>query len=370
MADKHDRWLDRETSERLLRGESPDNAVAGSAREEAERLARTLGALSASAAAPPPADEELPGEAAALAAFRKVQADRHDLAARPGPTGAAGLFGLAGHTGQGARAGRAARAVTAVAPGGPAREGGGDAGLVRIGGRAEESGSRPRRGRPVRLGLAAALAVGMVGGVSAATAAGYLPTPFDDQGPGRPVASVSAPAPSHGRPLGSPSPTAPAGDGAASAPKPGASAADRGAAGKGDAGDDASGAPKARGGRPAGVISSCRELGAGKTLDREGRRRLEKLAGGAQRVQAYCAALLDGARAQSGSAGRDPGKGQSGRGGGGTAGQKGADGTGGRGGSDDDDDAGRADHGHGRGHGKGHGHGRGGSGSGGLGHHG
>ncbi|MDX3578399.1 hypothetical protein PV663_15930, partial [Streptomyces sp. FL07-04A] len=187
MADKHDRWLDRETSERLLRGESVDDAVAGAAQEEAERLARTLGALSASAAAPPPADEELPGEAAALAAFRKVHADRHDLAARPRRTGVAGLSDVAGHTGPAARAGRAARAAAADAP---APEGG-EAGLVRIGGRVAESGRRPRRGRPVRLGLAAALAVGMVGGVSAATAAGYLPTPFDDQAPGRPVASVS-----------------------------------------------------------------------------------------------------------------------------------------------------------------------------------
>ncbi|MDX3307848.1 hypothetical protein P1S61_01745 [Streptomyces sp. ME08-AFT2] len=346
MADKHDRWLDREASERLLRGESPDNAVADAAHDEAERLARTLGALAASAAAPPPADEELPGEAAALAAFRKVHADRHDLAARAGHAGAAALSGAAG------RAGRAG------APGAPEPAGDGDAGLVRIGGRGEQSGRRPRRGRPVRLGLAAALAVGMIGGVSVATAAGYLPTPFDDQLPGPPAASVSASASSDGRPLGSPAPTLTPGDGGGSAPEPGASAADRDAAGKGD---DASGAPEARGARPSGVTSSCRELVAGKTLDRERRRRLEKLAGGAQRVQAYCAAVLDGARAGSGSAGRDTGKGQSGRGsgsgGGDAAGQQGADDKGGRGGSDDDDDPGREGHGRGRGHGRGHGHG-------------
>jgi hypothetical protein len=377
MADKHDRWLDRETSERLLRGESPDDAVPGAAREEAERLARTLGALSAPATAPPPADEELPGEAAALAAFRKVHADRHDLAARPGRTdvaGGAGVAGLAGVEGLADVAGRTApartmpartdRAARAAAQGARGASGpeGGDAGLVRIGGPVEESGRRPLRGRPLRLGLAAALAVGMVGGVSAAAAVGYLPTPFDDQGPGRPVASVSAPAPSDGRPLASPSPSVSTGGGEPSAPEPGASADGRDAAGK-DAGDDASGAPKARGARPSGgTTSACRELGAGKSLDRERRRRLEKLAGGAQRIQAYCAALLDGARAGSGSAGRDTGKGHAGRGGGGggggAAGHEDADGPGGRDGSDDED-AGWEGHGHGHGQGQGQGHGDG-----------
>lgn len=31
MADKQDRWLDRETAERLLRGESPGHALDGAA---------------------------------------------------------------------------------------------------------------------------------------------------------------------------------------------------------------------------------------------------------------------------------------------------------------------------------------------------
>ncbi|MEV5345471.1 hypothetical protein AB0L24_07360, partial [Streptomyces achromogenes] len=69
MADEQDKWLDRGTAERLLRGE-PLEAVDPSARDQAERLARALGALSAEAA---PATGELPGEQAALAAFRKAR---------------------------------------------------------------------------------------------------------------------------------------------------------------------------------------------------------------------------------------------------------------------------------------------------------
>ena len=65
MADEY-RWLDRETAERLLRGESPDDAVDSTTRDQAERLARTLDALSALSAQATPVNEseELPGEAA------------------------------------------------------------------------------------------------------------------------------------------------------------------------------------------------------------------------------------------------------------------------------------------------------------------
>ncbi|OPG03327.1 hypothetical protein B1R27_28980 [Streptomyces sp. GKU 895] len=73
MADEQYEWLNQELAERLLRGESLDNAVEPTARDEAERLAKTLGALSVD---PPPSTTELPGEEAALAAFRKAHADR------------------------------------------------------------------------------------------------------------------------------------------------------------------------------------------------------------------------------------------------------------------------------------------------------
>ncbi|MEU8033735.1 hypothetical protein AB0C13_34835, partial [Streptomyces sp. NPDC049099] len=83
MADEQDKWLNRETAERLLRGE-PLEAVDASARDQAERLSRALGALAAEAA---PASGELPGEQAALAAFRKAReaAGTERTAAAPGP---------------------------------------------------------------------------------------------------------------------------------------------------------------------------------------------------------------------------------------------------------------------------------------------
>ncbi|MCH0570667.1 hypothetical protein I3F60_15640, partial [Streptomyces sp. MUM 136J] len=158
MADEQYRWLDRDTAERLLRGE-PLDAVDADARDEAERLAEALGALSA---APAPTSTELPGEAAALAAFRAAR------------TGSAEHHGTAPHTG-GHHLG-ASRS---------------DAGLIRLGGTGRTSG-RGRWGRSVRLSLAAALAVCTVGGVAVAAGTGVLPSPFGDPaGPG-PTASVSA----------------------------------------------------------------------------------------------------------------------------------------------------------------------------------
>ncbi|MGA5580483.1 hypothetical protein ACPCIY_04770 [Streptomyces thermodiastaticus] len=91
MADEQYRWLDRDTAERLLRGEPPGTAdTAVTAR--AERLARALDSLTAGLCPEPPADEELPGEAAALAAFRKARAEAAD-AARSAGTAEAGLGG-------------------------------------------------------------------------------------------------------------------------------------------------------------------------------------------------------------------------------------------------------------------------------------
>ncbi|EHN77872.1 hypothetical protein SMCF_2599, partial [Streptomyces coelicoflavus ZG0656] len=80
MADEQDEWLDRETAELLLRGESPEGleSTDPATRDRAGRLVAALGALSAP---PVPADGELPGEAAALAAFRKVRAERADASA-------------------------------------------------------------------------------------------------------------------------------------------------------------------------------------------------------------------------------------------------------------------------------------------------
>ncbi|MCZ0980998.1 hypothetical protein O1L60_23990 [Streptomyces diastatochromogenes] len=74
MADERYQWLDQEAAERLLRGE-PVEAVDDHARVQAERLAEALGTARVPAV-PPSARTELPGEAAALAAFRAATAER------------------------------------------------------------------------------------------------------------------------------------------------------------------------------------------------------------------------------------------------------------------------------------------------------
>lgn len=165
MADEQDRWLDRDAAERLLRGEPPA-PVDAEVRARAERLAEALAAL---AAAPASTSEELPGEEAAVAAFRAARAARNDNGAvrHPQPAALSQARDLA----------RAA--------GGPANA---DAGLVRLG-RSEAGGRRARRWRTVRFGLAATVAAGMIGGVAVAAGTGMLPTPFRDA-PG-PAASVS-----------------------------------------------------------------------------------------------------------------------------------------------------------------------------------
>ncbi|MFD7470384.1 hypothetical protein ACFV7N_37625, partial [Streptomyces tendae] len=158
MADEQDKWLDRETAELLLRGEPLEGGDPAS-RDRAMRLVVALSALSAP---PVPADEELPGEAAALAAFRKVRAERAD--------GSAQAAGALGH-------GAAHRPP--------------ETGLVRIGTRGEGA-RRPRRGRPLRLGLAAALTVGMIGGVAGAARPGVRAAPGGAGGARNPAAPSGA----------------------------------------------------------------------------------------------------------------------------------------------------------------------------------
>ncbi|MDA5140618.1 hypothetical protein PEM37_03805 [Streptomyces sp. AD681] len=259
MADEQDKWLDRETAELLLRGE-PLEGVDPASRDRAGRLVVALSALSAP---PVPAGEELPGEAAALAAFRKVRAERAD--------GSAQAVGALGH-------GAAHRPP--------------EAGLVRIGTRGEGA-RRPRRSRPLRLGLAAALTVGMIGGVAAAAGTGVLPTPFD-RGEPEPAATVSAAA-SPGRPSAPPSPLEGVQGGAAPGSTPGASdrgtARDGGEAGSPDADERDAGGPD---GRRSSLAASCRKVRAGKELDTAHRRALKDAAGGAARVVKYCGSLLAG----------------------------------------------------------------------------
>ncbi|MFE5009525.1 hypothetical protein [Streptomyces sp. NPDC056696] len=198
MADEHNKWLDGDAAERLLSGE-PLEAVDAATRTRAARLAETLDALAVTRVD----GGELPGEAAALAAFRKA---RESGAQEPGaatskarharPRGAlapvTSLHAPVGHEND-------AKANANAAIDGYA---GSDVGSVRL----ARPDARPVRwGRPVRFGVAAALAGCMIGGVAVAAGTGVLPSPFGGRGEPGPAASVSAAA-SPGHPLTSPSP--------------------------------------------------------------------------------------------------------------------------------------------------------------------
>ncbi|GAX55666.1 hypothetical protein [Streptomyces olivochromogenes] len=275
MADEQDKWLDRDAAERLLRGE-PLEAVDADTQGRAKRLADVLGAL---APEPAPTSAELPGEAAALAAFQQARASRN------------GEVSLLGRR---------------VRPGAAAHSG--DAGLVRLG-RPAPAPRGPRWGRPVRLGIVAALAAGMIGGVAVAAGTGVLPTPFRDDSP-HPAATISA-AQTPRQPFLSPSPGASKADGAKT-PVPGATTS--APAGAGSGGDEAQG-PGAPSGQPdssdagrsararewwAKTRSYCRDVLGGKTLESGRRRVLVDAAGGGRRVTKYCKGVLGRTGADSG----------------------------------------------------------------------
>lgn len=272
MADEQYRWLDSETAERLLSGEPPE-AVDGVGRDQAEQLARTLGALSAK---PPLTSDELPGEAAAVAAFRKARAERAEATA--------------------------ARAVA----GGQDAAGITDAGLVRIGtpgGSGGVSARRPRWARPARFAVAAVLAVGMAGGVALAAGTGVLRTPFGGDEP-NPGSSVSAAATHPERPLTSPSPSDTAQGGVTPGDAPsGSSTGGSGSQNRDERSDDAAPKPDDREGRSGDhrkeVTSACRDLRDGKRLDPDRRRALRDAADGL-RVWKYCKGVLSFAGPRSG----------------------------------------------------------------------
>ncbi|MEZ7007067.1 hypothetical protein, partial [Streptomyces sp. AD55] len=82
MADEQDKWLDRETAEVVLRGE-PLEKAGPEAEARARRLLDTLNALTTT-------DPGLPGESAALAAFRAARAAAGTSPARNTDTPGAG----------------------------------------------------------------------------------------------------------------------------------------------------------------------------------------------------------------------------------------------------------------------------------------
>ncbi|OAH13194.1 hypothetical protein [Streptomyces jeddahensis] len=342
----HGAWLDGDAAERLLRGEPVDEQ----ARPQAHRLAATLRALTDEGRFP--AAAELPGESAALAAFRQARAER-----RAEHSAYAGTAGRLEHP---ERLGHPGRPVYAEHP--ETRRGRGpgrvadhlDGGSVRLGvhlGRAgaDRAGvhrAAPARGlgRPVRFALAALLAGCMIGGVAVAAGSGVLPSLFGGEGEPGPGVSVSAAAtPEH--PAASPAPDAPEADGGTGTPEsgssssgPGDDASSPGAAGQGEdstqqpGNGDAGRSEEAEQWRR--TVALCREYSAGKKLDDEKWRYLEDSAegNGAGRVDRYCEGVLNKADAEGGTKGsnEDGGDGDNGGNGGdssekGNSSDKGAD---------------------------------------------
>ncbi|MFD8147581.1 hypothetical protein [Streptomyces sp. NPDC059708] len=160
MADEHKAWLDGATAEELLRGRAagpvgPDEDPR--ARAEAARLRAALDAL-----VPQTADRgELPGEAAALAAFRAAHAHRAPAAVSPATAPAA--------------PGAVDEPLVDLAP----------IPVVRI-------PAQRRYGTPARFGLAAALAGVAVGGIAAVAGTGLLDRAVHLSAGPAPAVSVSA----------------------------------------------------------------------------------------------------------------------------------------------------------------------------------
>lgn len=316
----HGAWLDGDAAERLLRGEPVDEQ----ARPQAHRLAATLRALTDEGRFP--AAAELPGESAALAAFRQARAGRraeHSAYAETNehPEHPEGLE----HPGRPAyaehpekRRGRGPGRVADSLDGGSVRLG---VHLGRAGAdRACVHRAAPARGlgRPVRFALAALLAGCMIGGVAVAAGSGVLPSLFGGEGEPGPDVSVSAAAtPEH--PAASPAPDAPEADGGSGTPESGSSSSASGddasfpeAAGQGvgssqqpgngDAGRSEEAAEQWR-----RTVALCREYSAGKKLDEEKWRYLEDSAegNGAGRVDRYCEGVLKTAEAEGGTKGSD-----------------------------------------------------------------
>ncbi|MEV6383603.1 hypothetical protein AB0M31_29835 [Streptomyces sp. NPDC051773] len=396
MADEQYRWLNRDAAERLLRGE-PLEAVDADTRDRAARLAEALGALTAEVAPEPSGSAELPGEEAALAAFRSARTARTARTSDSAPAAAApSAFSPDG--GRAAETGRGSRTHSAAAPAA-------DAGLVHLGrpGRpgAGSDGRRARWGRPVRFGLVAAVAAGMLGGVTVAVGGGALTAFHGDRPEPSPTVSTGG---SPDRPLLSPSPDPQDGDGRRRAwgdmrpeetPDGSARGDDRSGEGTGGTDEDGRTGDGGKNDTPAQewwnkVLSACRDMRDGKELGADRRRDLEDAAGGKGKGQLkrYCEGVLAGGSDNPGTKKR-PGSGTgAGRGGGAGAGASdsgdaggpagGGDGKPRSGGDPDEDDdshpgkgrhgngigggagAGKNRPGHGKGHGKGgQGHGKG-----------
>jgi hypothetical protein len=281
MADERYEWLDRDAAERLLRGE-PVEATDERARAQAARLSETLN--SARSGAYRHEDGELPGEAAAMAAYRKVRAEAADAADPVGDS---------------------LGAVRVV-------HGGRPAGAARF-------------ARPVRFGIAAAVAGCALGGVAVAAGAGVLPAPFGGHEP-LPASSVSAaatPGPLSSPPPSGWGPSTPSQSPGEITTPPAPTPADRVGP---TPGRDATGTPgeppDGEGREQPGTgpydkngewfrksVKACEDYRSGR-IDWERKRSLESAAQGAERVSRFCDRLLESA-----DGGKDDRDGDSGDGG-------------------------------------------------------
>ncbi|CDR09115.1 hypothetical protein [Streptomyces iranensis] len=315
MAEDHRySWLDDSAAERLLRGEPVEGQPAApdgrsdQSYADAERLAAVLSAAAGAGRTAAPSDASaLPGEEAAVAAFR---AARVEVGAEAG-------------------AGSVAEMDMARRP-------------HRIRRFRER---QPRLRRPLRAGMVAVVAGCALSGFAVAAAAGVLPTPFG-QSDHTPGPSVSM---SNGGPGGDSAHPEISQDGGTTTPDPSGSddndASDVGSNGAqggtvpSDPEDDGKGKngksndpSKGKPGVPKWALAVCpryldSETGVGADLDKKSLKKLTKAAGSASAIHGYCTQLLaddgtgstprnDESTGSGGdSGGTDSGNGESGNGG-------------------------------------------------------
>ncbi|MGP8299543.1 hypothetical protein ACTPOK_16790 [Streptomyces inhibens] len=269
MADDRYNWLDKDAAEQLLRGE-PVSARHGDGARELEQLLKAA----AAACAEMSKAAELPGEEAAVAAFRRA---RHG----------AGAGARHRATGEPLPAVHAAPTTSVT--------------------------ERTRLARPFRRGLAVALAACAIGGVAVAAGAGVLPTPFrgGDPAPGSSVSAAESPGPLDTREPGAQTdgttartPDSTPGQqstGPGSTPTPGSSSgatrtpgAGKPGRGTGHSGAGDGGANSGRGDKKKLLLSLCRDYESDKRdqMGRDTLRSLDSKAGGPEKVHAFCRAYL------------------------------------------------------------------------------
>ncbi|MFE5537429.1 hypothetical protein [Streptomyces sp. NPDC056492] len=175
MADERNRWLDKAAAERVLRGGPAAPGGDPGAREAEARLRTALELLAAPRSC---TGTELPGEAAAVAAFRAARGG----AEVPAASGTSALSGTSGASATSGMFGTSAPAGGDTSP------------LVELGQILPLAvpASPARRGRPVRFGLVAALASVAVGGLAVAAGAGLLDRGTHDSAGPVPAVSLSA----------------------------------------------------------------------------------------------------------------------------------------------------------------------------------